>query len=80
MRPIIDESVASTAAASASPGWAANFAMAAPSGPGVSAADSRDILWVHNSVELWDLLVNDRGWPADRYGRWIGEQLIAALL
>jgi len=48
--------------------------------PGVSAEDARDILWVHNSVELWDLFVNDRGWTADRYGRWIGEQLIAALL
>jgi len=47
---------------------------------GVSVGDARDILWVHNSVELWDLLVNERGWTADRYGRWVGEQLIAALL
>lgn len=47
---------------------------------GVSADDARDILWVHNSVELWNLLVNERGWTADRYGRWVGEQLIAALL
>jgi hypothetical protein len=48
--------------------------------PGVTADDARDILWVHNSVELWDLLVNERGWTAGRYGRWVGEQLIAALL
>jgi AcrR family transcriptional regulator len=47
---------------------------------GIAAQEARDILWVHNSVELWDLLVNERGWTADRYGRWIGEQLIAALL
>jgi len=48
--------------------------------PGLTADDARDILWVHNSVELWDLLVNERGWTAGRYGRWVGEQLIAALL
>jgi AcrR family transcriptional regulator len=48
--------------------------------PGVSVEDARDILWIHNSVEVWDLLVNERGWTADRYGTWIGEQLIAALL
>ncbi len=52
--------------------------------PPASAASrpeaARDVLWVHNSVELWDLLVNERGWTADRYGRWVGEQLVAALL
>jgi AcrR family transcriptional regulator len=47
---------------------------------GVSRAEARDVLWVHNSVELWDLLVNERGWTAGRYGRWVAEQLIAALL
>ena len=47
---------------------------------GVSRATARDVLWVHNSVELWDLLVNQRGWSNTRYGTWIGEQLIAALL
>ena len=40
----------------------------------------RDILWAHSSVELWDLLVNQRGWTIKRYGRWIGDQLVAALL
>lgn len=47
---------------------------------GVSPAEARDVLWAHNSVELWDLLVRQRGWTAKRYGRWIGNQLIAALL
>lgn len=47
---------------------------------GVSKAEARDVLWVHNSVELWDLLVNQRGWSNKRFGRWIGQQLIAALL
>ena len=47
---------------------------------GVSVAEARDVLWAHNSVELWDLLVNQRGWAAKRYGRWIGDQLVGALL
>ena len=47
---------------------------------GVSEAEARDVLWTHNSTELWDLLVNQRRWTAKRYGQWIGNQLIAALL
>lgn len=47
---------------------------------GVSPDEARDVLWTHNSVELWDLLVNQRGWTAARFGTWVGEQLCAALL
>jgi AcrR family transcriptional regulator len=47
---------------------------------GVSVEEARDVLWTHNSVELWDLLVNERGWTPERFGQWIGRQLIAALL
>jgi AcrR family transcriptional regulator len=47
---------------------------------GVTTAEARDVLWTHNSVELWDLLVRQRGWTAARYGRWVGDQLVAALL
>jgi AcrR family transcriptional regulator len=47
---------------------------------GVSANEARDVLWTYNSVELWDLLVNQRGWSLRRFGRWVGDQLIAALL
>lgn len=47
---------------------------------GVTTEHARDILWTHNSVELWDLLVRQRGWSDDQWGRWTGEQLIAALL
>jgi AcrR family transcriptional regulator len=47
---------------------------------GVSTDEARDVLWTHNSVELWHLLVIQRGWDTQRYGVWIGEQLIAALL
>jgi AcrR family transcriptional regulator len=47
---------------------------------GVSRDEARDVLWAHNSVELWDLLVNQRGWTNARFGTWVGKQLIAALL
>jgi AcrR family transcriptional regulator len=46
----------------------------------VSANEARDVMWTYNSVELWDLLVNQRGWSPKRFGRWVGDQLIAALL
>lgn len=47
---------------------------------GISVDEARDVLWAHNSVELWHLLVIQRGWSTERYGRWIGEQLVRALL
>jgi hypothetical protein len=47
---------------------------------GVSVNEARDVLWTYNAVELWDLLVNQRGWSQRRFGRWIGQQLIGALL
>jgi AcrR family transcriptional regulator len=47
---------------------------------GVSVDEARDVLWVHSSLELWDMLVTRRGWDPDVYGAWLGEQLVAALL
>lgn len=47
---------------------------------GVSADDARHVLWAHTSVELWDLLVNQRGWTNPRFGQWVAQQLIAAPL
>jgi hypothetical protein len=38
------------------------------------------VLWAYNSTELWDLLVRQRAWSLSRYGRWMGRQLVAALL
>jgi AcrR family transcriptional regulator len=48
--------------------------------PGVTVDEARDVLWTYNSAELWELLVIKRGWQPHRYGHWIGEALIAALL
>lgn len=46
----------------------------------VSLEEARDVLWTYNSVEMFDLLVLQRGWDPERYGRWIADALIAALL
>jgi len=48
--------------------------------PGVSANEARDVLWTCNSAELFQLLVLERGWPPERYGRWVAEVLISALI
>jgi AcrR family transcriptional regulator len=47
---------------------------------GVSIGDARDVLWTYTSTELYDLLVNYRGWSPRKYGRWVADALIAALL
>jgi AcrR family transcriptional regulator len=60
--------------------FAAHLAEGGHLRPGVSAEEARDVLWTHNSVELWDLLVNQRGWTDDRFGQWVAHQLAAALL
>jgi hypothetical protein len=46
----------------------------------MSFEEARDVLWTYNSVEMYDLLVLQRGWANDRYGRFIADALIAALL
>ena len=46
----------------------------------VTVDDARDLLWTHNSPELYDLLVNARGWLPEKFGRWLSASLIAALL
>ena len=47
---------------------------------GVSQAQARDVLWALASPELHDLLVRARGWSAKRYGAWVAEQMMAALV
>lgn len=48
--------------------------------PGISLARATDVLWTYSSAELYDLLVLNCGWPVQRYGEFIADALIAALL
>jgi AcrR family transcriptional regulator len=60
--------------------FAAHLASAGALRPGVSEAEARDVLWTLNSTDVYDLLVGARGWSPERYGAWIAQQMIAALL
>ena len=46
---------------------------------GVELDEVRDVLWTYTAVELYELLVVERGWPLDRYAEWIGRAIAAAL-
>jgi AcrR family transcriptional regulator len=48
--------------------------------PGISLAHAADILWSYSSPELYELLVLRRGWTPKRYGRYVAQAMINALL
>jgi AcrR family transcriptional regulator len=47
---------------------------------GITLDAATDVLWTYSSPELYELLVIRRGWSIERYGRFISEAMIAALL
>jgi AcrR family transcriptional regulator len=47
---------------------------------GITVDEARDILWTFTSTELYELLVVRREWPPTKFGQWMSEMLIAALL
>ena len=59
---------------------AGTLAAKTPLRPGVSAEDAAEIMWTYSSPELYRLLVIDRGWSPERYGQFVGNALIDALL
>jgi AcrR family transcriptional regulator len=48
--------------------------------PGIELDEARDILLAYSSAELYDLLVVRRGWPIERYGRFVAAGMKASLL
>jgi len=48
--------------------------------PGLAAREAADVIWALASERTYLALVRDRGWTADKYERWLVEQLVAALL
>jgi AcrR family transcriptional regulator len=48
--------------------------------PGMSVNRAADIMWTYSSAELYDLLVLRSGWSTRRYGEFVGDALVAALL
>ncbi|WP_349897614.1 TetR/AcrR family transcriptional regulator [Parafrigoribacterium soli] len=47
---------------------------------GITVDHAAEVLWTYSSPELYELLVMKRGWSLDRYGSFIAEAMIAALL
>ena len=39
-----------------------------------------EMMWTYSSPDLYELLVIKRGWPPGRYGAFIADAMIAALL
>lgn len=48
--------------------------------PGIGLARAGDILWTYSSADFYELLVVRSGWSPKRYGEFIGDALVAALL
>jgi AcrR family transcriptional regulator len=48
--------------------------------PGITLSAAAEVLWTYSSPDLYDLLVARRHWPLPRYGRFIADSMIAALL
>lgn len=48
--------------------------------PGLRERDAADIIHALMSPEVYRLLVGDRGWPPQRYERWLKDVLIGQLL
>ncbi len=46
----------------------------------VDIAEATDVLWTYSSPELYELLVQRRGWNAERYGAFVAEAIIVHLL
>ena len=47
---------------------------------GVTLEKATDVLWTCSSVEIYDLLVVQRGWPLPRFAKFVADFMITALL
>lgn len=47
---------------------------------GLPAERARDAIWTLNSVEVWSLLTEQRGWSAEEYETWVGRAMADAVL
>ena len=47
---------------------------------GITLAQAADVLWTYSAPELYELLVLRRGWSPKRYGRFVADAMIDALL
>lgn len=48
--------------------------------PGLTADDVRDILWTYHAPAQYEMLCLERGWPQERYGRFLRDAVVAAII
>lgn len=48
--------------------------------PDLTDDEVRDALWTYHSAEIYELLVLQRGWTAEQYGRFITEGMVGAVI
>ncbi|MGW1991890.1 TetR/AcrR family transcriptional regulator [Embleya sp. NPDC001921] len=48
--------------------------------PGLDPDEVADVIWATNSPEFYCLLVEDRGWPPERFERWLADTWCRLLL
>ena len=46
----------------------------------VTVEQAAELMWTYTSPELYELLVQKRSWPPQRFGAFVADALIAALL
>jgi AcrR family transcriptional regulator len=61
-------------------GNARNLAAAGHLRHDITVEQAGEVMWAYSSPELYELLVVTRCWPPERYGAFIAEAMIAALL
>ena len=47
---------------------------------GVTATHAADVLWTYSAIEMYELLVLRRGMPLKKFGQFVADAMIAALL
>ena len=61
-------------------GHARRLAEAGHLRPGVTVEEARDVLWLYSAPEVYELMVDRRGWSPERFGAWVGGTYVAALV
>jgi AcrR family transcriptional regulator len=60
--------------------WANALSSKGPLREAVDLDTAVDVLWLYMAPDNYHRLVHDRGWPAERFQRWLAETLCRALL
>jgi len=47
---------------------------------GITFEEARDVFWLYSAPEVYELMVERRGWSPERFGAWVGETYVATLL